>query len=234
MPSSATVTGNSFNGSNPPVAASLACRRRQVNNRLALTPWRCATLDTDAPGAVLSATIRRFSSLDQKRRRRKPVGFVALSAKSQFISIVSTIVDGHYIVPLFAHYRSPRPSVPGGPRRRLTDPALLVKLIKTEGVTFTHGVPTLLRMLLDAAAKANVDLAGLKMVIGGSGLPTALARQAIDRGVDVFAGYGMSETGPLLTVAHLKSNDLSGDPDQEVGLRTRAGLRLPAGRFAHC
>ena len=109
------------NGDAPKISAMiLACRRRQVNNRLALTPWHCATLDTDAPGAVLSATIRRFSSLDQKRRRRKPVGFVALSAKSQFISIVSTIVDGHYIVPLFAHYRSPRPSVPGGPRRRLT------------------------------------------------------------------------------------------------------------------
>jgi fatty-acyl-CoA synthase len=70
-------------------------------------------------------------------------------------------------------------------------------------VTFTHGVPTLLQMLLDAAAKANVHLAGLKMVIGGSALPKALAKQAMERGVDVFAGYGMSETGPLLTVAHL-------------------------------
>src|ERR1700688_4496036 len=60
------------------------------------------------------------------------------------------------------------------------DPALLIKLIKTEGVTFTHGVPTLLQMLLDAAAKANVDLAGLKMVIGGSALPEALARRAME------------------------------------------------------
>ena len=107
------------------------------------------------------------------------------------------------------------------------DPALLIRLIKTEGVTFTHGVPTLLQMLLDAAAKADVDLAGLKMVIGGSELPKALAKQAMDRGVDVFAGYGMSETGPLLTVAHLKSSDLSGDPDREVELRTRAGRACP-------
>ena len=38
---------------------------------------------------------------------------------------------------------------------------MLVKLIKEEGVTFTHGVPTILQMLLDAAAKANVDLDGL-------------------------------------------------------------------------
>src|SRR5271157_6207240 len=107
------------------------------------------------------------------------------------------------------------------------DPALLVKLIKTEGVTFTHGVPTILQMLLDAAAKANVDLAGLKMVIGGSALPNALAKQAMDRGVDVFAGYGMSETGPLLTVSHLKSSDLTGDPDQEAEVRVRAGRTCP-------
>ena len=82
-------------------------------------------------------------------------------------------------------------------------------------------------MLLDAAAKADVDLAGLKMVIGGSALPKALAKQAMDRGVDVFAGYGMSETGPLLTVAHLQSSDLTGDPDQEVEIRTRAGRACP-------
>ena len=112
------------------------------------------------------------------------------------------------------------------------DPALLIKLIKTEGVTFTHGVPTILQMLLDAAAKANVDLAGLKMVIGGSALPKALAKQAMDRGVDVFAGYGMSETGPLLTVAHLQSSDLSGDPDQEVG-NTHQG-RTGLSRWSIC
>jgi fatty-acyl-CoA synthase len=107
------------------------------------------------------------------------------------------------------------------------DPALLIRLIKTEGVTFTHGVPTLLQMLLDAAAKANVDLVGLKMVIGGSELPKALAKQATDRGVDVFAGYGMSETGPLLSAAQLRSSDLSGDPDGELELRTRAGRACP-------
>jgi fatty-acyl-CoA synthase len=82
-------------------------------------------------------------------------------------------------------------------------------------------------MLLDAATKADVDLAGLKMVIGGSALPKALAKQAMDRGVDVFAGYGMSETGPLLTVAHLQSSDLSGDPDHEAGIRAKAGRACP-------
>ena len=107
------------------------------------------------------------------------------------------------------------------------DPALLVKLIVSEGVTFTHGVPTILQMLLTAAAAANVDLHGLKMVIGGSALPKALAKQALGAGIDIFAGYGMSETGPLAAVSHVRSKDLSGDPEAEVEFRTKAGMAGP-------
>jgi len=107
------------------------------------------------------------------------------------------------------------------------EPAMLVKLIKSEGVTFTHGVPTILQMLLNAAAAANVDLSGLKMVIGGSALPKALAKQALAAGIDIFAGYGMSETGPLAAVSHVRSKDLTGDADGEVDFRTRAGMAGP-------
>jgi len=107
------------------------------------------------------------------------------------------------------------------------EPAMLLKLIKTEGVTFTHGVPTILQMLLNAAAAAGTDLKGLKMVIGGSALPKALARQALEAGIDIFAGYGMSETGPLASVAHVRSEDLTGDPDQEIEIRAKAGRAGP-------
>jgi fatty-acyl-CoA synthase len=107
------------------------------------------------------------------------------------------------------------------------DPALLVKLIKQEKVTFTHGVPTILQMLLNAAAAAKTDLAGLKMVIGGSALPKALAKQALAAGIDIFAGYGMSETGPIAAVAHVESKDLSGNLDEQVEFRTKAGRAAP-------
>jgi fatty-acyl-CoA synthase len=104
---------------------------------------------------------------------------------------------------------------------------LLLKLIKTEGVTFTHGVPTILQMLLGAATAANTDLAGLKMLIGGSELPKGLARQALALGVDVFAGYGMSESAPLLSVAQVQSADLVGDPEKGLDIRTKAGIPVP-------
>src|SRR5262249_50081579 len=75
--------------------------------------------------------------------------------------------------------------------------------------------------------QANVDLKGVTMVIGGSALPKALALRALDRGMDIYAGYGMSETGPLLTVAHLKDHHLTGTADAQVEIRTRAGLAVP-------
>jgi fatty-acyl-CoA synthase len=107
------------------------------------------------------------------------------------------------------------------------DPTMLLKLIKAEGVTMTHCVPTILQMLLDAAAAAKTDLAGLKMVIGGSALPKTLARQALAAGVDVFAGYGMSETGPIVSIAQVRSSDLGRDSDQEIDVRVRAGITAP-------
>ena len=106
-------------------------------------------------------------------------------------------------------------------------PDLLLKLIKNEGVTFTHCVPTILLMLLDAPASADTDLSGLTMVMGGAALPKMLALRAMARGIDIFTGYGMSETGPVLTLAHLKASMLSGVADEEVNFRTKTGRPIP-------
>ena len=106
------------------------------------------------------------------------------------------------------------------------DPALLVKLIKTEGVTFTHGVPTLLEMLLKAADAAKAHLGGLKMIIGGSELHKTLAKRALATEIDVWAGYGMSETGPIVAAAQVMTKDL-GDAERELDVRVRAGITAP-------
>jgi fatty-acyl-CoA synthase len=106
-------------------------------------------------------------------------------------------------------------------------PDLLLRLIKKEGVTFSHCVPTILQMLLTIPGSQEMDLSKWKVVIGGSALPKALAKAALERGIDVFAGYGMSETCPLLTVGQVKSHMLTGNPDEEVDIRTKAGLPIP-------
>jgi fatty-acyl-CoA synthase len=106
-------------------------------------------------------------------------------------------------------------------------PELLLKLIKAEGVTFTHCVPTILMMLLDAPSSAEVDLSGLTMVIGGAALPKSLAVRAMERGIDIFAGYGMSETGPVLTLSHLKTPMLTKNQDEQAEIRVKTGRPIP-------
>jgi fatty-acyl-CoA synthase len=106
-------------------------------------------------------------------------------------------------------------------------PDLLLRLIAREGVTFSHCVPTILHMLLNHPAAADVDLRGWKVVIGGSALPRALAQQALARGVDIFTGYGMSETCPLLTLAQVPSVLLAAAADDGVDLRVKAGRPVP-------
>jgi fatty-acyl-CoA synthase len=104
-------------------------------------------------------------------------------------------------------------------------PDTLLGLIAREKVTFSHCVPTILQMMLASPASADGRLAGWKVVIGGSALPLALARTALERHIDLFAGYGMSETGPILTLAHLKPEMDGWDPERKLPVLCR---RRPA------
>ena len=86
-------------------------------------------------------------------------------------------------------------------------PNRLMELVSEHKVTFSHCVPTILHMLLDCEATASADLSNWKVIIGGSALPRGLAERALARGINLFSAYGLSETCPFLTVAHLDPND---------------------------
>ena len=101
-------------------------------------------------------------------------------------------------------------------------PANLLRLIAEEGATFTHCVPTILQMLLAAPEVEDTDLSRLKMVIGGSALPRGLAAAAMQRGIDIYAGYGLSETCPVLSFAAVTPGE-----EEDVAARVRTGRPLP-------
>ncbi len=103
-------------------------------------------------------------------------------------------------------------------------PDVLLGLIKDEGVTFSHCVPTVLHLLL--ASPLASDLSGWKVVIGGSALPRALAQAALAKGVDIFAGYGLSETCPVLSLGHLECGD-DPAPEEQLARRIKAGRAIP-------
>ncbi len=107
------------------------------------------------------------------------------------------------------------------------EPAMLLKLKLQEKVTFSHCVPTILHMILASPAVKDLDLSGWKVLIGGSALPKGLAKMALDRGIEVYTGYGMSETCPLLTLAIPKPLMKDWSEDQKIEVRCKTGLPVP-------
>jgi fatty-acyl-CoA synthase len=103
----------------------------------------------------------------------------------------------------------------------------IVELFQREKVTFSHCVPTILRMLLDSARTKGINLSGWKMLIGGAALPEALAQEALALGLDVYAGYGMSETCPILTLSGLMPKMNSWTFERQVEMRCKHGRPLP-------
>lgn len=107
------------------------------------------------------------------------------------------------------------------------DPDGLLELRRREGVTYSHCVPTILQMLLVAPAANSVDLSDWKMTIGGAALPKGLLKEALSRGIDVFAGYGMSETCPILTLTRIKAEMIDASDEAQLRIRCKTGLPIP-------
>jgi len=104
-------------------------------------------------------------------------------------------------------------------------PDMLLKLIAKEKVTFSHCVPTILHLLMSHPLYQETDLSHWKVIIGGAALPKAMCKAGLEKGIDIFTGYGMSETCPILTLAQITEKDL--ELDDEVELRCKTGRPIP-------
>ena len=106
------------------------------------------------------------------------------------------------------------------------EPEMLLRLIDTEKVTFSHCVPTIMNMLLGSPSIRQMDLKDLKIIIGGSAMSAGLCKSAMELGINIFTGYGMSETCPVLSIANLKPDMLGCDRETEIRIRCRTGLPI--------
>ena len=106
-------------------------------------------------------------------------------------------------------------------------PANLLKLIVSEGVTYSHCVPSIMQMLLSHPGSESFDLKGWKVLIGGSAMSETLALNALKRGIEVVTGYGMSETCPVVSIAHLGKADALAPIEEQARLRCKTGQPLP-------
>lgn len=83
------------------------------------------------------------------------------------------------------------------------DPANILELVRTENVTFSAMVPSILNMIVNLpnVTEYKDTLARWKITVGGAALPRGLAQKAHALGIRVMSGYGLSETAPVLTLA---------------------------------
>ncbi len=107
------------------------------------------------------------------------------------------------------------------------EPEMLLRLLLTEKVTFSHCVPTILHMLVSSPVAQAVDLSNWKVVIGGAALPAGLAKASLDLGIDVITGYGMSETCPVLSITYMNEKEKGMNVDDQVEIRTKTGVPIP-------
>lgn len=107
------------------------------------------------------------------------------------------------------------------------DPAMLLRLILGEKVTFSHCVPTILQTIVTAPAVKGFDLSSWKVIIGGALLPKGLAEEAAKLGIKVYAGCGMSETAPVLTISNLKPFMEDWDEKAQLDRAIKTGIVIP-------
>ncbi len=108
------------------------------------------------------------------------------------------------------------------------EPEMLVRLIEDERPTFSHCVPSILQMVIDAADAKGLELENWRVVTGGARLTKGLALKARKLGIKVTGGYGLSESCPLLTIANLKPfMEEEWDEDRQLDWKVKTGFVMP-------
>ena len=112
------------------------------------------------------------------------------------------------------------------------DPVTVMELIRRERVTRLQVVATMIIALLNHPDFAKYDLSSVKEVMmGGAPTSMALVREVERRmpGCRAFGGYGLTETSPVLTVAHLKAHRAGDGEELNVRRQATAGYPLAGG-----
>jgi fatty-acyl-CoA synthase len=112
---------------------------------------------------------------------------------------------------------------------RRFDPALVFNLIQQHRATHMSLVPTMANALLNSPALADSDLSSLRQVMlgGAAASPELIARLEAALGCECLAGYGLTETAPVLTTSRCKSTvTYSTDADRHFR-HSMAGWPVP-------
>ncbi|MEA2483678.1 MAG: hypothetical protein QOC55_1625 [Thermoleophilaceae bacterium] len=104
----------------------------------------------------------------------------------------------------------------------------IARLIESEKVTCSAGVPTVWSAVLQHLDDNEVDTSSLRVVVcGGAAVPQGLMQGLEERhGIEMVQGWGMTETSPVCAVARPPAGVEDGS-DEMWSYRTAAGRLLP-------
>jgi fatty-acyl-CoA synthase len=108
---------------------------------------------------------------------------------------------------------------------RKFEPEAWLALVQQEHVSLTMGVPTIFNAVVNCPSLDRYDTSSLRETLsGGAPVPNALIEAVEARlGCPLVQGYGLTETGPLLTVARPKS-DLATSEEARIAMQATTGL----------
>jgi fatty-acyl-CoA synthase len=110
------------------------------------------------------------------------------------------------------------------------EPAGILDLMVSEGVTAANAVPTVWIGVL-AELEKNPGRwrfeKTVRAISGGSAPPLELMRQLDNHGIRILHLWGMTETSPLATTGHLKSHMRDWPEEQKYQVRAKQGWAVP-------
>ena len=146
---------------------------------------------------------------------------------------VETLVDLHTI-PLFHAngWGRPQASTMQGTKQvmvRRFEPTFVFKLIEEHKATDMSLVPTMANALLNAPDLRTYDLSSLRNIMlgGAASSPELVSRMEQAFHCDVYAGYGLTETAPVLTSARSKPGITEHSEPERLRRRAMAGWPVP-------
>jgi fatty-acyl-CoA synthase len=108
------------------------------------------------------------------------------------------------------------------------EPGLIVKLVVEEQVTFSHCVPTILQMIINAPEAREADLSNWHIITGGARLTKGLTLAAKEMGIKLTGGYGLSESCPFIVLSCLKpSMEQEWDDERQLDWSIKTGFPMP-------
>lgn len=151
----------------------------------------------------------------------------AIAEKDNLMPVVPMFHANAWGLPFAATMMGTKQVMPGP----LATPADLLKLITSERVTVTAGVPTVwLGVLKELEVNgANYDLTSLRAVIcGGSAAPPSMIRTFEEKyKIPFIHAYGMTETGPLASTTWLKRGLEDLPYEEKLKYKAKQGIIVP-------